>query len=258
MLSKIILACMATSTAINTGKICKKGEDCLENNGINTVQDILSVAQRNISSGASLSLSDILIALCSSLVCSLIIAMVYRSTYQGVMYQKSFAISIVLAALITTSVIMVISGNLVLSLGMVGALSIVRFRSAVKDPLDIIYMFWSISIGIANGVANLKVSIAATIIIAIVMVLLTKLPQPLPTKMLIVRTKPRSETDILAEINKSGKKFKLKSRSQKNDYVELIGEIKLKEDDPLIATISSIDSEIETNIITITSNLLDV
>ena len=140
---------------------------------------------------------------------------------------------------------------------MVGALSIVRFRSAVKDPLDIIYMFWSISIGIANGVANLKVSIAATIIIAIVMVLLTKLPQPLPTKMLIVRTKPRSETDILAEINKSGKKFKLKSRSQKNDYVELIGEIRLKEDDPLIATIS-IDSEIETNIITYNSNLLDV
>ena len=90
------------------------------------------------------------------------------------------------------------------------------------------------------------------------MVLLTKLPQPLPTKMLIVRTKPRSETDILAEINKSGKKFKLKSRSQKNDYVELIGEIRLKEDDPLIATISSIDSEIETNIITYNSNLLDV
>ena len=74
--------------------------------------------------------------------------------------------------LITTSVIMVISGNLVLSLGMVGALSIVRFRAAVKDPLDIVFMFWAVSIGIANGVAAFKVSFAATIIISLIVIIL--------------------------------------------------------------------------------------
>ena len=235
-----------------------KGDASLENNSVNTFQDVLTLAQRNISTGASLSISDIFIALCASLFCSLIIAMVYRSTYQGVMYQKSFAISLVLASLITTSVIMVISGNLVLSLGMVGALSIVRFRSAVKDPLDIIYMFWSISIGIANGVANLKVSLAATFVIAVIMLLLTKMPQTKPTKMLIVRAKPNLEPSIIAEINKSGKKYKLKSRSQKNDYIELIGEIVLDEGDPLLTSISGIDPEVETNLISYNSNLLDV
>ena len=114
MLSKIILACMATSTAINTGKICKKGEDCLENNGINTVQDILGSAAKHFI-WRVLVIVRYLIALCSSLVCSLIIAMVYRSTYQGGCIKR--ALLIVLAALITTSVIMVISGNLVLLLG---------------------------------------------------------------------------------------------------------------------------------------------
>ena len=66
---------------------------------------------------------------------------------------------------------MVISGNLVLSLGMVGALSIVRFRAAIKDPLDIVYMFWAVAIGIANGVANIKVSLTATIVISILIIL---------------------------------------------------------------------------------------
>ena len=74
----------------------------------------------------------------------------------------------ILISLITTAVIMVISGNLVLSLGMVGALSIIRFRSAVKDPIDIVFMFWAVSIGIANGVAAFKVSFVTSIIIFIV------------------------------------------------------------------------------------------
>ena len=217
--------------------------------------EMISLSQQNIALGSSLSLADILVALFSSLICALAIAFIYRTTYQGVMYQKSFAISIVLASLITTMIIMVISGNLILSLGMVGALSIVRFRAAVKDPLDIIFMFWSISVGIANGVANLKVSFTATLVIAVIILLLSKLPAIKPAKILIIKINPSKENELFNLFKSSKTKFKLKSRSQKESYLELIGEIRLQDDD---AILNSINSSVETNLISYNSNILDV
>ena len=105
--------------------------------------DIISSSAINLSSGSSITIIDIFIALLASLICAGIISYTYKYSYQGVLYQKSFNLSLILISLITTAVIMVISGNLVLSLGMVGALSIIRFRSAVKDPIDIVFMFWA-------------------------------------------------------------------------------------------------------------------
>mgnify|MGYP000896371010 CR=1 FL=1 len=220
--------------------------------------EMISLSQQNIALGSSLSLADILVALFSSLICALAIAFIYRTTYQGVMYQKSFAISIVLASLITTMIIMVISGNLILSLGMVGALSIVRFRAAVKDPLDIIFMFWSISVGIANGVANLKVSFTATLVIAVIILLLSKLPAIKPAKILIIKINPSKENELFNLFKSSKTKFKLKSRSQKESYLELIGEIRLQDDDAILNSINSLDSSVETNLISYNSNILDV
>lgn len=220
--------------------------------------EFIKLSQQNLALGSSLSFADILVGLVSSLICSLIIAFIYRSTYQGVMYQKSFAISIILASLITTMIIMVISGNLVLSLGMVGALSIVRFRSAVKDPLDIIFMFWSISIGIANGVANLKVSFVATILIALVIMLLSRLPAVRPSKILIIKLNPSLEQEIYNLFISSNTKFKLKSRSQRDGFLELIGEVRLSDEDTLINSITSVDASIETNLISYNSNILDI
>ena len=106
--------------------------------------DILSASILNLSAGPNLEIIDVIVALTFTLICSGIIVWTYRYTYQGVLYQRSFSVALALAALVTTSIIMVISGNLVLSLGMVGALSIVRFRAAVKDPLDIVFLFWDI------------------------------------------------------------------------------------------------------------------
>ena len=125
----------------------------METNSNISFKDMIDASAMSLSSGGYLSIIDILVALTASLICSLVIILVYRRTFSGVIFQKSFNLSIVLLALVSTSVIMVISGNLILSLGMVGALSIIRFRAAIKDPLDIIYMFWAITIGIANGVA---------------------------------------------------------------------------------------------------------
>ena len=132
-----------------------------------TFQQILDSSTMSLSSGGVITFAAIMISMVMSLICGLIIAFVYRQAYQGVLFQKSYAIAIVLVCLVTTMVIMVISGNLVLSLGMVGALSIVRFRAAIKDPLDIVYMFWAVGVGIANGVAYFSVSITATIFMAL-------------------------------------------------------------------------------------------
>ena len=114
----------------------------MENNNKLSFTEILEANSRNLASTSNLSIIVISSALLFSLICSLIIAWTYKSTFQGVLYQHSYLVSLVMASVITSSVIMVISGNLILSLGMVGALSIVRFRSAIKDPLDIVFMFW--------------------------------------------------------------------------------------------------------------------
>jgi len=220
--------------------------------------ELMQISQQNLAMGATLTFADIVVGITASLLCSMAIALIYRSTYQGVMYQKSFAISLVLASLITTMIIMVISGNLVLSLGMVGALSIVRFRSAVKDPLDIIFMFWAISVGIANGVANLKVSVTATIVISLAILILTRLPSTKATKILITRTPPEHETAIISHLSQNASRFKLKSRSQKEDYLELIFDVSAKDYSSLLGRLNTIAPKIETNLIAYNSNLLDV
>ena len=158
-----------------------------DNSGSLTFREILDASVMNLGSGTSLTIVDVLIGLISSLLCAGTIFWVYRETYQGVLYQKSFNIALILVCLITTSVIMVISGNLILSLGMVGALSIVRFRSAIKDPLDIVFMFWAITVGIANGIGMIKLSIICTLLISLVCFILYKIPKAVEPHVLIVK-----------------------------------------------------------------------
>ena len=98
----------------------------------------------------------------------------YRKTFHGVLYQLSFNVSLVLACTVTSLMIMTISGNLILSLGMVGALSIVRFRTPIKDSMDLVFLFWAITVGIANGVGYYNISIVGSVMIAIFLLLLNK------------------------------------------------------------------------------------
>ena len=188
-------------------------------------KDIIDASMLNLSSGSHLSLADVFIALSVTLICALIILWTYKNTYQGVLYQQSFGVTLVLAALVTTSVIMVISGNLVLSLGMVGALSIVRFRAAVKDPLDIVFIFWAISIGIANGVAYWKVSFSFTIFLMIVMLMMKKAPTLSTPFLLVLKLKGNDDNSIFKVIKSNVKKVKLKNKTLKNGSAELIYEV---------------------------------
>ncbi len=123
-----------------------------------------------------LTLERTLISFGVSLAMALVILFVYRFTHRGAVFPRSFALALLLVALVTTFVILPISSNLVLSLGMVGALSIVRFRTALKDPLDIVYMFWAIALGLTTGSGFYVLAIGGCLFIGVVLVVARVLP----------------------------------------------------------------------------------
>ena len=213
-----------------------------QNNITNSITGLLDESILNLSSGSHLTLIDIIIALTVSLFCSVIIVNIYKYCYNGVLQQQSFHWAIILSSLVTTSIIMVISGNLILSLGMVGALSIVRFRAAIKDPLDIVFLFWAITIGISNGVAHFKVSFITTIMISVIMVFASRVKSLPSTFLFIIKYNDIPEADILKIIKMNTSKCLLKSKSMKNGMVEAIYQIRVKNEDTLISNIHQLSN----------------
>lgn len=178
---------------------------------------------------AHLSAATIFVTLLTSLVCGLVIYFVYRFFYRGVVYSDNFNILIVLTTVVTAFIIMTISANIVLSLGMVGALSIVRFRAAVKDPLDIGFLFWGIAAGITTGAQLYWVALIGTAVIAVFYILLTIFKKEKKSYLLIVRYKAESEVNINGILGTL--KYKLKNKTRTGDAVELTIEVKIKRND---------------------------
>ena len=162
-----------------------------------------------------------------TLILSLIVYYTYKKTYSGVLYSRNFNMTILLISLFTAMVIMIIGGNLTLSLGMVGALSIIRFRSAIKDPRDIGFLFWGIALGLASGSSAYTIAIIGTCLIAIVMFVGNR--QRYDDNLYLLILKGRSIDIATAEktINSHTKKFRLRMRNSVNKQQELIFEVKL-------------------------------
>lgn len=118
---------------------------------------------------ASVSILDMVIALLLAFGIGLFIFFVYKKTYQGVMYSSSFGTTLIALTMITTVVILAVTSNVVLSLGMVGALSIVRFRAAIKEPLDIAFLFWSIAVGIVLAAGIIPLAVIGSVIIGVIL-----------------------------------------------------------------------------------------
>jgi len=173
---------------------------------------------------------NILINVTMSFLVGMFIYFMYKKTFQGVLYQKSFNISLVLAGIVTSLVIMTISGNLILSLGMVGALSIVRFRTPIKDSMDLIFLFWAISTGIANGVGYYNISIVGSIMIAIFLLILTKSGKTDNGAFLLVLSlsSEEAETDAFDLLEKTVENYSLKSKTVSSDRTEITLEINSK------------------------------
>ncbi|MGD1822147.1 MAG: DUF4956 domain-containing protein [Pleomorphochaeta sp.] len=168
---------------------------------------------------------DIISVIAVTLIVSMFMFYIYKKTYSGNVYSHKFNVSLVIMALITAEIIMTISSNLVLSLGMVGALSIVRFRTAVKEPLDIVFMFWAIAIGITSGARLYALSILSSLLIGLVLVLLLKFKNTNNIYLLIVHHNNEATENVTSELNKLY--YTLKSKTISRGLIELTVEVKL-------------------------------
>lgn len=153
---------------------------------------------------------------------------VYKMTYSGVMYSKSFNITIVLVSTVTAMVMMVIGSNLALSLGMVGALSIIRFRSAIKDPKDVGYLFWGIAVGLSAGTGSYSIAITASLLIGIIIFILNINSVDDFSYLLVIKGSNFDAKDINIIVANHIKKFKLRMNNNNNGLREIIYEVRLK------------------------------
>ena len=178
----------------------------------------------------SISFLDMFIAMILSFAVGLFIMQVYKKTFKGVMYSSTFAMSLLALTLITTLIILGVTSNVVLSLGMVGALSIVRFRSAIKEPMDIAFLFWSISEGIVLGAGLIPLAILGAVFIGIVMVLFGNKKTTDNPYILVVNCKNDiSENSVLNILSKNVNKYCVKSKTiSPSNGIEMTIEVKLK------------------------------
>ena len=191
--------------------------------------NIIDVIQgKFIQEFSAIAMSDILVAITLSFLLSLFIVFIYRVTYAGVNYSRNFTGCLMMLSMVTALVIMVVSSNVVLSMGMVGALSIVRFRTAVKEPTDTAFMFWAIATGIICGAGYVTISILVTLLLGLLFVLVHTMSgkQKYGSYMVVVRYDVGSEVEAkLSGI--SG--YKMKNKTMSGNFTELVAEIKLTE-----------------------------
>lgn len=179
---------------------------------------------------SSFSALDMIIALSFAFVLGLFIFFVYKKTFNGVMYSSSFGVSLMAMTLVTTLTILAVTSNVVLSLGMVGALSIVRFRAAIKEPLDIAFMFWSIASGIVIGAGLIPLAVFGSLFIGLIMVLfVNKKSTDNPYILLVSCLDDTSEQLVTKAIDTNVKKHMIKSKTVSLNGIELTVEVRLKD-----------------------------
>jgi len=178
----------------------------------------------------SFSIFDTVVGMLLAFMIGLFIFFVYKKTFNGVMYSSSFGVSLVALTLISTFVILAITSNVVLSLGMVGALSIVRFRSAIKEPLDIAFLFWSIAVGIVLGAGMIPLAIFGSLFIGMILIVFINKKSSDNPYILVINCKDdNAEKNIMETMKQSVRKHVVKSKTVSKDGIEVTVEIRLKD-----------------------------
>lgn len=179
----------------------------------------------------SVSLLDMGIALALAFGIGLFIFLIYKKTFAGVMYSSSFGVTLVALTMISTLVILAVTSNVVLSLGMVGALSIVRFRTAIKEPLDIAFLFWSIAVGIVLAAGMIPLAVFGSVFIGIVLLVFANKKAHLNPYIVVIRCENHdSEIAAMDFLKKQVKRCTVKSKTVQNGAIEMNAEVRMKED----------------------------
>ena len=206
----------------------------------------------------NMSIELIIMNLLTTFLIMVIIFLIYKMTFSGVAYSHNFNVSIVLTGMITAVIMMVIGNNLALSLGMVGALSIVRFRAAIKEPKDISYIFWAIAVGLSAGTGAIKIAVVGSIAIAItVLVFQLKLFNTQTAYLLVIRGAAFDETKIIEYVKKHTKRHKLRMKNTSRDNKEIIFEVRIHKnyDSRLMDGLYQVDGIEQVNIVSYDGHL---
>ena len=189
----------------------------------------------------NMSLSTIALTLVIASFLSLIVYFVYKLTTKSVVYSKNFNVSMALMSIVTSAVVLSMQANIVVSLGMVGALSIVRFRTAIKEPRDLLFLFWSISNGIIVGASIYSIAFALCIVITIAMIFFDLLPESkLPCLLVINCTDFKTEAKVLKILKVNKIKNVIKSRNVNNKQIDLLLEVSIKMDSTILEEINKV------------------
>lgn len=176
------------------------------------------------------SVLDTLLGLAFALVVGLFIFLVYKKTLTGILYSSGLALTLVGMTTVTTLVIMAVTSNVILSLGMVGALSIVRFRAAIKEPVEIVFLFWSLAAGIVIGAGMIPLAVVGSVFIGILLLLLANRKQREDPYMLVLRCQDESsESAAMEMLQANGEFWKVKAKTVTRSGVELSIETKLRD-----------------------------
>lgn len=179
----------------------------------------------------SISILDMVLSLALAFGIGLFIFLIYKKTFAGVMYSSSFGVTLVALTMISTFVILAVTSNVVLSLGMVGALSIVRFRTAIKEPLDIAFLFWAIAAGIVLAAGMIPLAVFGSVVIGIVMLVFANKKSHTNPYIVVLRCADHdSEAAATEFLKKQVKKFNIKSKTVQNGAIELNAEIRMNDD----------------------------
>lgn len=179
----------------------------------------------------AVSILDIVLALTLAFCLGLFIFYIYKKTYSGVMYSSSFGVTLVALTMITTLVILAVTSNVVLSLGMVGALSIVRFRTAIKEPLDIAFLFWAIADGIVLAAGMIPLAVFGSVLIGVIILVFANHKDMSNPYIVVIRARDHaSEEKAMDYLRANVKKCIVKSKTAQKGLVELNLEIRLKDD----------------------------
>lgn len=215
-----------------------------------SIKDVIkSSVYESLGGGTGLSTISIIQILLIACVLGIYIYYIYKSTSKAAFYSKDLNITIAGMVVIVAGIMIAMQSNLIVSLGMVGALSIVRFRNAVKNPIDLLYLFWAVSAGIISGIGLYVLAIILCVVMTGLLLLLEILPQAKAPALLVMRVsnKKNDLKSIFLTIQKNCKYYKEKSRSIRKDETEIIIELKPSKLDSLLAELRKEEDVIEVN-----------
>lgn len=173
---------------------------------------------------------------------ALYIFIIYRVMTRKSFYSKSFNVALAALSVITAAIILAMQSNLVISLGMVGALSIIRFRTAIKDPMDLVFLFWSISVGIICGAGLYEVAVLTSLVVTALILVLENLPVSRAPMMLVVNlTSPNQEEALLEQVGEYSRFPRVKSRNISNGKLDMVIEVRVKREAELAKTVSELE-----------------